>query len=385
MLPVVGRSDLPMVTSSRPIPWGARGVAAVSVLAVLAACSNQRSDDGAAMREKDASTAQVVDASVMEMDASAPITIEGDFTCQDAPRQLLDLNAWIPSDAAAVQVPTVAANASHVYALVNWRPGGPNSGMLWNQVLISMPKGMGAAVQLARTEGLVGNASGLSATGDGVVFSRASSETDGRGSIIYLHDNGPKQVVLAKTNGAVNAVAADEMYAYFVDRDGTKSVPLAGGDVQLLASVVSISVTIIYGELYLPTRMGMFAVNLTNRTTRDLHIVGSLPVACGNGAVCMMTDPIVPASTLVRLTEGGGMVTLADNIQQPQAIVYDDRNFFIGAGHGLDLIRVPDQGGGTLELSQAASAVAQTEDCLYWTNDNGVSAWSKHIADNAGM
>jgi hypothetical protein len=320
--------------------------------------------------------------------AAGAAAIHGDFDCGDEARQLIDHRAWLPLDGehpnAQVQVPSIAVNSHYVYAVINWTLGEQLLPLLWRHTVIRIPVGTGDASRIAEEGSFISPVSAVAALADGVVFGLAPTEDGGTGRVVHLSEDGT-EAVLATTSGSPAALLVDGTNVYFVDEEGTKRSSLDGGEATLLTTVAPISLSLIDGRLYLPTRKQLSTFNLGSGALANLDMVGYYPTACDDdGSFCYLTE-FNPTSSLVRV-RGGEQKVLAQGLLEPHALLFDGNSFFMTAGGGdAALVRVPADGGMVLSLSQAGFGLAETTDCLYWTAAAGIFSWSADAADAAGQ
>jgi hypothetical protein len=224
-----------------------------------------------------------------------------------------------------------------------------------------------------------------------VIFGEAGGSDGGAGAIISLPAYGGSATVLAPTKGVAQALVVDDKNVYFVDAEATKSVPLTGGPVGMLATLVPFSLGVAGGTLYLadfskdtvssvPIDGGQVTV-LANSLAGPLY-----PVTCGQN-LCWVNAGLMRQGTLMQLAPGGPPVVLAGGLTEPHDLVFDGSNFFVTTGGGgLWLYRVPSDGGMPMLVESESGITSMTldETCLYWSSIRGISSLARSAADVAG-
>jgi hypothetical protein len=183
---------------------------------------------------------------------------------------------------------------------------------------------------------------------------------------------------------------ADAQNVYFVDGEGTKSVPLEGGPVRTLTDRRPYSIMVSGQTLYLadngpgggissvPIDGGPVTV-LADEPNGAIH-----PVICGD-SLCWVGGPAMDAS-LKRRTPDGSIRVVVSGLRQPHAVVFDGTSFFVsGAGGGLFLYRIPASGGDAevIHGSGGLSSLALDDECLYWSAAAGIFTWARSAANAA--
>jgi hypothetical protein len=355
------------------LPYGLCG------LCLISACG--LSDNSASHGDMDA--VPRIDAST---DASATVK------CRDEPIRLVDYVPDVPdAGRMAVQVPDLALNATDVFYLLNWNQGIAAGGL--QGALMRVPIRGGVAVRLAFVPG--GGSEGnqaVVATAKAVIYSQGPNEDAGAGSIVSVPAAGGEPTILAATAGKAEALVADSQNVYFVDREGTKAVPLSGGSVRTLVKDTPFTLGVIGDTLYLADYGGTNTLSSVSVDGGAKTLIATdpggvlYPVPCGSD-LCWLTGPALNAS-LKRVSPGGTPTVLANGFREPLGLVFDGANFFVTVGGGgLYLLRIPAAGGTPVMLllpGGLISGIAMDETCLYWSSATGIYSLTKSAADTAG-
>jgi hypothetical protein len=281
----------------------------------------------------------------------------------------------------SVQVPPIRVNGDGLFYLLNWftsigAPEGPGG------FVMHLPHGASEPLRLAFVDGGgSGGRHGLAVTQTAAIFSEAPDGVESQGAVLSVSPGGGEPTMLAVTSGLAGALVTDEKNVYFVDREGTKSVPLAGGPVRTLTSQTVISIMVAGATLYLGdyrTPGSLSSVPIEGGPVTVLVTESALqPVLCGE-SVCWFTGPALDMR-LRQLVPGGSPTTLATGLSQAHDVVFDGQYFFVTTGRGA-LERIP-AAGGTPALSQAGgSGLALDDECLYWSDFPGIYAWALSAA-----
>jgi hypothetical protein len=314
--------------------------------------------------------------------------------CGSSPKLLLNYVPYVPdAGREAVQVPGIFVGGANIYFVLNWNtpigsavpPGG---------LLMRVPTRGGSAVKMASIPG-GGSPAGqeLAVTSKAVVFIETLNNKSGDGALASIPRDGGDVTVLATTAGLANAVVADDQNAYFVDDEGVKSVPLAGGKVRLLTSAKPFSFQLIGSTLYLAELAEGSAGQVASLpaaggpvTVLASGLLGPFfPTACG-ADLCWMSEVSFLEARLEQLAPGQAPVVLADSgdLAEPLAMVFDGENFFVAAGAGGQLlVRVPSGAGAPtiVEARGGMSGLAMDPDCLYWSCADGIFSLARSVAD----
>lgn len=331
-------------------------------------------------------------------DASGESDAPSGGVCGDSPKLLLNYVTYVPdAGRSAIQVPGIFVAGADMYFVLNWNtpitstsPGG------YGGALIRVSTRGGPALEMATVPG-GGSLAGqeLAVTPSAVVFIEALNNKSGDGALASIPRDGGDVTVLATTAGLANAVVADDQNAYFVDDEGVKSVPLAGGRVRLLTSAKPFSFQLIGSTLYLAELAEGSAGQVASLPAAGgpVTVLASglpgpfFPTACG-ADLCWMSEVSFLEARLEQLAPGQAPVVLADSgdLAEPLAMVFDGENFFVAAGAGgAFLVRVPSGGGSptVVEASGGIGGVAIDENCIYWTQANAIFGMARSVADGA--
>jgi hypothetical protein len=346
-----------------------------SSLLLCAACSGE----SGTQIERDAPDGSARDAAVPEAGVAT--------RCGETPVRLADYVPDVPEwGRSAVQIPTIAVSAAGLFYLSNWDvPVGSNHGR--GGYVVHLPRAGGDPMRLADVAGGGSpGGQGLAVVGGTAIYGEARQE--GPGAILSVSSSGGAAVTLTTTAGLARALVADDESVYFVDDEGTKSVPLTGGPARTLTSERPYSLLVAGSTLYLaslsePGRLSSIPVGGGPVTVlADESALG--PLLCGDG-VCWMSGAALDASLKQRAPDGSSSV-LSTGLRQPHDLVFDGRHFFVttDAG-GMNLRRIP-AGGGTADIIHGGagiSSLALDDACLYWSQLSGIYTWSLTAATAA--
>jgi hypothetical protein len=203
--------------------------------------------------------------------------------------------------------------------------------------------------------------------------------------IVAVPLQGGNETILATSHARVWALTADDNNAYFADSDGIKSVPLAGGDAQLLNAETSqitpgvtglavvgsnVIATLAAGQEGEVVSVPIQGGSLTTLATQQPS--ASFPMACNSdtcwwtGAAPSLFGP-TGAGYIARLTDAG-VTTLAGRVY-PWSIAFDGSNFFETVGCDEcpgTLLRIPSSGAPLVPMVSAGS-VAVDDACAYFS------------------
>jgi hypothetical protein len=313
--------------------------------------------------------------------------------CRNTPIVLVDYLKDVPSAGrAAVEIPDLAVNATDLYYISNWTIP-PSSGSTGGRDgnLMRVPIRGGTAVRMtAIAGGGSPGVQGLVVTQSAAIFSEAQGADGGAGTIVSVPTDGGNPTVLATANGLAHALVADDQNVYFVDREATKSVPLRGGPVRIVARTVPFSLSVKGGALVL--------ADFTGNTVSSVPVEGGpvtilakdqpgplYPLACGPN-LCWVNGS-ASGGDLMQLPPNGTPAVLAAPPSEPHDLAFDGKNFFVTTGGGgLWLYRIPSTGG-TPVLAESEPGITNMpldESCLYWSSLRGISSLARVAADVAG-
>ena len=306
--------------------------------------------------------------------------------CGDTSRLLVDYFAAVPkADEApvlSVQSPSIAVNSKHLYFLLNWEDRQGHQGCLMrltfgadrSTCVSSIPGGGSSASQ------------SIVASDHDVFFGRAAPREQTSGALDRLDENGDRVTTLTETRGELKGLVVNSDRVFFADDDGTRSVRIDGGEQRLLSSShQTYSLGLVGSTLY----MGGSSLTSVAVDGGDASIVANepalYPLACDD-AVCWIAGAPL-AATLARLGKDGHRTTLAPDVTEAHALLYDGNNFFVTVGAvGLSLLRVPVAGGSSfLVATEPATSLALDDDCLYWAGAAGIFSISRAVADVADV
>lgn len=185
--------------------------------------------------------------------------------CDASPQLLVDpaqqLPGWDagPNVAEGVEVPWIAVDGTFLYYIVNWQlieRAGPASPFMVSAPragdVMRIPKGGGRAVRIAQLRGGGSMGYGQALTHVGIVaYEDGEPDAGVSAGIVLIPLDGGDTTVLAEPRSSAATVVADDENVYFVDGEGTKSVPLAGGPVRMLTTEAPAFLGLVGKTLYL--------------------------------------------------------------------------------------------------------------------------------------
>ncbi len=317
--------------------------------------------------------------------------------CGPVATQIVSSAVFVSPDAGqtALQTPEIAVTAADLYYEVNVSdvtppedggvPSGARAGAIWR---VSLDGGAPSRVADVVGGGTYGG-QGFAPTADGVVFCQ-----DGAGDpsiAVSSLDPAVAPTVLAKTHGAAGALIADDQYAYFVDAEGTKRVPLTGGDAVVLSSRAPYSLAIAGEDVILADFSAgeVLRVPKAGGATETLAtIAGPLsPVGCGGSAICWLAGQGIFSGAVLRLVPGAAPAAIATgtSLAEPHALVFGGVSLYAASGVTpgfVDAVTLdpaaPDSGSAVPIASATGVAdVAVDDRCVYWSSFDGIFAIAK--------
>ena len=205
----------------------------------------------------------------------------------------------------------------------------------------------------------------------------ASSDNE---EIVGVPIQGGSPTVLTTSNGRILGFAVSGPNIYFVDDEGTKTVPASGGAVRLLTSQVASAASglaVIGSQVVMTEGNGMVvavpAAGGPPKTLATQQPNASFPLACGTD-VCWWTgaapNPMVNdgPGEIARLDANGDLTTIAGAPSYPWALAFDGSSFFEAVGCDVcpgTIVRVPLSG--TPATMTSAGFVAVDDECVYFS------------------
>jgi hypothetical protein len=306
--------------------------------------------------------------------------------CTTTPRLLIDSGTLWPQDAGVgiSQAMDLAVSSTDLYAAVSY---------VWNGAIFRVPLRGGAPVLLTAVAGAEDS---MLVTGDSVVYAESGQDTGGStaGDIVKIGlQGGPRTVLASRTLGAgvsfeERMLATDGQNVYFAAQEGTRSVPLDGGEVQTLSThtgalaVVGSSVVIAdstAGGLFSVPTAGGATTRIAADTSDDLGPV----VACGSAVCWASAVGVAPnqqgTGSLMQLAPSGAVTALssAPSLYGMYRLLFDGSTFFgstVGDAGAEDVIRLAGTGG-TPVVVTPATGIAVDDECLY-TGDVSFGVYS---------
>ena len=311
--------------------------------------------------------------------------------CGATPTQLGDFHALAAQvGAQAVGATALAVDSTSVY-------------FVFNDTLMSVPIGGGSVVTMLRlpvpSNQLLQLAPVVSST-NVLLNYPAANGSDMQIVSVPIQGGGPAN--LTTSNGPIAGFGADEQSVYFVDQDGVKSVPVAGGSVVLLSDqITAADVTgfggalAVVGSNLVATSAAqggsVVAVPLQGGTPTTLAMQqpnASFPMPCGSDT-CWWTGPSPGGAAgtpgpgaIARLDPAGNVTTLPQAPFFPWSLVFDGTDFFESVGCDAcdgSLVRIPAAGGPAVPMG-TGSFVAVDDSCAYWSTSAGISSAAKSYA-----
>jgi hypothetical protein len=253
-------------------------------------------------------------------------------------------------------------------------------------------------------------------TSERVVFP-VSTGTGTDDVILSVPVAGGSMVTLASVPNGASGFGADSQTVYFIDQQGTKRVPLAGGDVEVITTQVTSAnaggqIAVIGGNLIVAgfTTVTLDAGEITlTLQTGDRYIQSiptdggspttiatgqpnaSFPLACG-ADICWWSGatPVGVAGTsgpgnVARLAPDGGMTTLPGAPYAPWSFLFDGTDFFETVAcdvcFGGPLLRIPASGAPVVTMG-AGTYAAVDDTCVYYSTPDGIFSMAKTSGGN---
>jgi hypothetical protein len=327
--------------------------------------------------------------------------VPGSHACGNQPVIVWNYARDVPDAGAQTvlqtSVPPIALSAQYLFYVLNWnqtpqqqsRPPSPVSGppvvvaQHWQTSLVRLPLGGTDAEHFVVPSGFQ-PVDTLAVTPTAAYVSQAPVVDGAKGALLRIANDANEFAMLAESDGLISAIAVDASTIYFADESGTKSLPLGGGSVQKLSTLVPGSLVVIGDTLYLSAD-GVYAISTK---TGDLSLVDSDTNArelttCAPGLCWLSGDAL--QGQIVRHILGAESQVVAGDILEPHKLAFDNGTFFVTAGSaGLQLLRVPASGDpATVVWANGAFAVALNADCLYWTTADVIYSLSTAAAEAA--
>jgi hypothetical protein len=310
-------------------------------------------------------------------------------TCSATPTQLLDFNA-LAHDLGAdpfAETSSLAVVGTSIYFVFGETPEAGGT-------LLSLPIRGGAYTTMIKGVTLRQVIADPVATSTAVFLNYFPDAVTNNEGILAVSPAWPAPKMLATSNGSVSGITANDSNVYFVDQDGLKSVPIAGGNAQLLSEAFSTN-----------TASGLAVVGSSVvATTSDLTGTGAVyevpigggsptmiptgqpgsffPMACGSD-VCWWTGPGLGETGLGFIARlSGSVVNTISAPADPLSLSFDGTSFY-GTFTNAGLVRIPASGGPAVTMAAAAGYAAVAGDCVYFSvslpvglpsDDGGVSA-----------
>jgi hypothetical protein len=207
-------------------------------------------------------------------------------------------------------------------------------------------------------------------------------------TILAVPIQGGNATTLATSNGFVSSFVADENNVYFSDSTGVKSVPIAGGDVQVLTDGGSTELpglAVVGSNLIVAAPPGLFSIPAAGGPQTVLAIGDpQFPFPC-NSDICWVNYSPIPMSgdsnfDIMRLSDAG-VTTLALGPMGTWAgtflsIAFDGSDFLATVGCGgeiprpgpcsVPMLRIPASGAPPVQLLPALFLTLD-DDCIYFS------------------
>ncbi|MGO9834713.1 MAG: hypothetical protein ACLP1X_10885 [Polyangiaceae bacterium] len=299
-----------------------------------------------------------------------------DAKCGPTPTQIVDLTILSAETGASLYGVQLAIDATNVY-------------FGYDSMLMSAPIQGGAIRTLAR---LASDPDEILVTPSYIVFpDRTGNEFNE--TLLSVPIGGGSVITLASSSNVFTSVAVDDQNVYFIDGEGTKSVPLAGGEVRLITGDITTSNNVgegvvIGSKLIVPcctqssvgsTEGNILSVPLDGGMWTTLAMSqpnASFPLACG-ADICWWTGTSPSTGYIARLASGN--VTTISAPGFPTGLVFDGSNFFETVCDGCtfsgSLVRIPSSGAPAVTMAQA-DYVAVNDECVYFSANSGLTSGS---------
>jgi hypothetical protein len=305
--------------------------------------------------------------------------------CTDTPSLLVDYIDQVPdSSRGLVQMPEVAVNSTDLFYFFTTGRGDTKIGRL-----VRVPLRGGTPVPLALVPGLMNTQlQALVATPTGVIYAEGPHGDAGAGEILVVPSHGGEPRTLAPTAGRANGLVADDENLYFFDREATKAVPLAGGDVRVVTD--KLGAPGVVGDM-LVLANGDGTISSVPKQGGPLKLLASgpwqplAPIDCG-GSACWLIIGVLGQLMRVGL-DGGTPEVLIEGLSGMTHLVFNGKNFFVTlGGGGLGIYRIPAEGNEATAIvtGTGISGLALDDECLYWSSFYGIFSLALRAADVAG-
>jgi hypothetical protein len=304
--------------------------------------------------------------------ATSP-TPQAEPACSATPKQLLDFNV-LARDLGASPSPEVSPLAvlgSSVYFVFDKASMGGGT-------LLSLPLQGGAYTALRNGIAVLRIIDDPVATPTAVVLHEFPNDVTNDEEILAVSQPSGAPRILTTSNGPVSGITANDSNVYFVDHDGLKSVPLAGGRAQLLSDAISdvtASGLAVVGSNIVATTVApdltssgaLYEVPLGGGSPTMLPTgqpSNFFPMACGSD-VCWAMGPDLGRGPGFIARLSGGAVTTISAATVPGSLSFDGTSFYATVGPDGSLVRIPASGGPAVTMAGAYTA-AVAGDCVYY-------------------
>jgi hypothetical protein len=302
--------------------------------------------------------------------------------CASTPTQLVNL-ATLAAETGANYFTglALAVDATHLY-------------FVYDGALMSVPLGGGPVATVARLPNNLGGPP-IATSGRVVLPDPAATEAGEDYRILSVPVAGGSVLTLASLPTAVSGLGVDGQTVYFIDQEGTKSVPLVGGTVGVITTQVTSAsasgpIAIVGGNLIVATRQQ----TVDGGAIESIPVDGGSPAAIATGQpnaayplacgadICWWTGPTPfgvagtsGAGNVARLQADGGIMTVPGAPYIPSSFLFDGTNFFetvLLEGLGGPLLRIPASGDPVVTIANEASHVAVDDTCVYYSTISGI-------------
>jgi len=305
--------------------------------------------------------------------------------CTDTASLLVDYIDQLPDSASGhIQMPEIAVNATDLFYFFTTPSGDARVGRL-----MRIPLRGGTPAPLALVPGLLSTSlQALVATPTGVIYAEGPYGDAGAGKILAVPSHRGEAGTVAPTAGRANGLVSDGENLYFFDREATKAVPLAGGEVRVLTEKLG-APGVVGNTLVLANGDGTISSVPTQGGPLKLLASGPwqplAPIDCG-GSACWLVIGV--SGQLMRVgLEGGTPEVLIEGLSGMTHVVFDGKNFFVTlGGGGLGIYRIPAEGNEATAIvtGTGISGLALDDECLYWSSFEGIFSLALRAAAVAG-
>ncbi len=320
-----------------------------------------------------------------------------DGRCGLTPRMLVNSSTLpAPTDAGPVSagVGTIVASTSDLYYTIYVVQNGSASGAYLAGSVMRVPLGGGQSTQVAY--GYLFGQPLVTATSVVFLADNTFPNNDSDAIIAVPLSGGAATTLLtlASNDAFLNGIATDGTLLYFGDQNGLEAVPLASdsgaaGMVTIKPGALTDGIGV-FGQSLIFTlpQGGIESVPLPPQADSPASMLGTTGAApvdlssCGPNA-CWLDEG---NNSLEQMSGSGGTIAriaLTGPLATAYTFAFDGTNFYVLGADSSDesLARIPSDGGCPVILVDMPVSggwgVAVDDECVYWTNSEGIFSLAK--------